>query len=119
MIEKFGFGRIKIGGVCYGHDVEVYSDGQVLEWVRKKGHVFLPEDMDRALDEKPEVVVLGTGVYGAARVPQKTREKIQDQGAKLVIDKTEEAVRSFNMVLKKDKERALKRKVIGLFHLTC
>ncbi len=119
MIEKFDFGRIKIGDTFYEFDVEVRSDGKVLNWVREKGHVFLPEDIKRALSEKPEIIILGTGVYGKARVPQKTRKKIQEHGARLVIDKTKEAVRSFNMILKKNKEAGLEEKLIGLFHLTC
>lgn len=119
MIDEFDFGRIKIDGTLYRIDVEVYSTGRVLKWIRKKGHVFLPEDVARALSEDPGAIVLGTGVYGGARVPQRTREKIRKRGLRLVIDKTEEAVRSFNAILKKNQEAGVEEKVVGLFHLTC
>lgn len=114
MIEEYKFGRIRIGGRTYKKDVEVHSTGQVRSWWREEGHVFKEKDLERVMREEPEVVVLGTGARGVARVPKETRDYIRDSGVRLVIDETGEAVRAFNKLLKNEKGL-----VVGLFHLTC
>lgn len=115
MIEEYRFGSIIIDGKTYDHDVEVRWNGKVLKWWRKKGHVFALDDLKRALKEKPDIIILGTGAYGTAKVTNEVKKVLQDKGIKLIVDKTEEAVRTFNIIMERSKEK----KIIGLFHLTC
>ncbi|MCD6500587.1 hypothetical protein J7K42_01045 [bacterium] len=146
-IEKYHFGSITINGKTYNHDVEVRWSGEVLDWRRKESHLIAVEDIKRALGQSPEVIVIGTGESGMARVTEEAKKEIEEKGIKLIIDRTEEAVKSFNIINKKSekgyspptasevpskretegsepgslRERTLekKTKVIGLFHLTC
>lgn len=120
MIEEYHFGSITINGKNYDHDVEVRWNGEVLEWWRKEGHVFDLEDVKRAVEQNPETIILGTGAYGICQVTKECQDFIKEKGIKLIIDNTEEAVKTFNIILKSSKgEEGKQEKVIGLFHLTC
>lgn len=120
MIEEYSFGLIKINGKDFNHDVEVRWTGEVLPLVFKERHKIGIEEVKRAIDQKPDTIVIGTGESGLAEVTTKAKEEIEKNGIKLITDKTEEAVKTFN-VLKEDseEEEGVEEKVIGLFHLTC
>ncbi len=120
MIEKYNFGFIVIDGRKYDYDVEVRWSGEVLKWWRKESHIFALEDVERAVEQGPDVIILGTGAYGLAKVPKQTQKFIKDKGIELIIDKTGEAVKTFNIIKEKSEdEQGRKTKIIGLFHLTC
>jgi len=78
-------------------------------------------DIKRALEQKSETLVFGTGAYGAAEVTQKLQDYLKQQGVEYIIDKTKQAVKTFNRLIKQksQKEQGRSQKVIGLFHLTC
>lgn len=120
MIEEYNFGFIKIDGKDFNNDVEVRWTDEVLPLVFKERHKFGLEEVKRAIDQKPDTIVIGTGESGLAEVTPEAQEEIKRNGIKLVIDKTEEAARTFN-VIKEDseEEKGKQEKVIGLFHLTC
>lgn len=115
MIEEYHFGSIKIDGKTYNHDVEVRWTGEVLKWWRREGHIIDVEDVRRAVEQNPEVIIIGTGESGVAEVREETEKFITDRGIELIIGLTEEVVKTFNIRKEKSKEA----KVIGLFHLTC
>lgn len=120
MIEEYHFGSITIDGKTYTEDVEVRWNGEVLKWWRREGHVFDVEDLKRAVEQNPDTIILGTGAYGVAKVTKEAQDFIIENGIKLIIDKTEEAVETFNIICRESKEKEGERnKVIGLFHLTC
>jgi hypothetical protein len=116
MIEEYHFGSITIDGKTYNHDVEVRWTGEVLDWWRKESHIVDLEDIKRALEEK----VIGTGESGIARVTERAQKEIEERGIKLIVDRTEEAVKTFNIINEESRpEKGKKTRVIGLFHLTC
>jgi len=120
MIEEYRFGTITINGKTYTRDVEVRWTGEVLDWWRKESHLFDLEDIKRALAQNPEVIVFGIGAYGMARVSEEAKTEIKNRGIQLIIDKTEEAIKTFNVIKEEsEKEEGKCAKVIGLFHLTC
>ena len=120
MIEEYRFGFIRILEKNYVHDVEIRWTGEVLPWWRKESHIIDLPDIQRALDEKPDIIIFGTGAYGIAKVTEKAQKQIKNNKIELVIDKTEEAVKTFNIIKQRSKEEEGKeKKVIGLFHLTC
>jgi hypothetical protein len=120
MIEEYRFGFIRIDGKDYDHDVEVRWTEEVLPWVFQERHKIDVREVKRAIDQKPDTIVIGTGESGLAKVTGKAREEIIKKGIKLIIDKTEEAVRTFNVLKEEsEEEEGIKEKVIGLFHLTC
>ncbi|MCD5396282.1 MAG: MTH938/NDUFAF3 family protein [Candidatus Pacebacteria bacterium] len=120
MIEEYKFGQITIGGKKYNFDAEVRWTGEVLQWQRKESHIIDFEDVARTVSQRPDTIIIGTGAYGVARVTPRAEKLIKDQGIELIIDKTEEAIKTFNIQLQESKEEeGRKKKIIGLFHLTC
>jgi len=120
MIEEYHFGSITINGKNYNYDVEVRWTGEVLKWWREESHVIDVEDVKRAVEQNPETIIIGTGQMGIAKVTEGVKKFIQERRIRLIIDKTEEAVKTFNIILEEsEEEEGRQRKVIGLFHLTC
>jgi len=120
MIEEYHFGSITIDNKTYNEDVEVRWAGEVLKWWRGESHLVDVEDVQRAIAQNPDTIIIGTGETGVAKVTENAQKFIQEKGIKLIIDKTEEAVKTFNIILEESKEEEGKqRKAIGLFHLTC
>jgi len=120
VIEEYHFGSIIIDGKTYNQDVEVRWTGEVLKWWRGESHVIDVEDVKRAVEQNPETIIIGTGESGVARVTEEAQKEIKSRGIELIIDLTEEATKTFNIIKEESKEEEGKqRKVIGLFHLTC
>jgi len=120
MIEEYHFGSITINGKTYTHDVEVRWTDEVLDWWRRESHLIDVEAVRRAVEQNPETIVIGTGEAGVARVTEGAQEFIQEKGIKLIVDRTEQATRTFNIRKEESEEEEGKQeKVIGLFHLTC
>jgi len=120
MIEEYHFGLIKIIGKTYHYDVIVLWTGEVLEWWRKESHVIDVEDIKKAVGLDPDTIIIGTGESGMARVTEEAKKFIGEKEIKLVIDKTEEAVKTFNVIINEsEEEEGEQNKVIGFFHLTC
>lgn len=113
MIEDYRFGFITINGKGYNHDLEVRWNGEILPWWRRESHIIEGEDLKRALKQKPEIIVIGTGKTGIAEVFDKAEKIILNSGIELVIEKTDRATEIFNTLQEQNK------RVIGLFHLTC
>ncbi len=120
MIEEYKFGSIVIDGKTYEYDVEVRWTGEVLKWWRGESHVVDIEDVKRAIDQNPDLIIIGTGESGLEKVTERTKEEILSKGIGLIVDKTEEAVKTFNIQKREsEEEEGRQKKVIGLFHLTC
>ena len=120
MIEEYHFGFITIEGKTYEYDVEVRSTGEILKWWRKEGHLVDIDDVKRAIEQNPEVIVIGTGHSGLAKITDETQNLIRGKGIELIIDITEEATKTFNIICQESmEEEGKQKKVIGLFHLTC
>ena len=120
MIEEYRFGSIVIDGKIYRHDVEVRWTGEVLDWSRNESHVIDVEDIIRAIEQIPETIIVGTGQNGVAQVTEEAQREIKSRGITLIIDRTEQATKTFNIRKEDSKEeKGEQEKVIGLFHLTC
>lgn len=114
MIDAYETGRwIRIEGRTYHGDVKIIGDKVQANWWRKAGHRLDRTDISDILENRPDVLVVGTGYAGRMRVPDVTREALESQGIRLQVEKTGSAVRVFNRLYKEG------RKVAGAFHLTC
>ncbi len=111
MIDSYNFGQITIDNKTYDHDL-ILSEGKVIDWWRKEGHVVGIEDL-KDLPNSFDVLVIGSGASGMCKVPQKTIGYIKNLGVELVIEITGDAVKTYNRLSDEGK------KVIGAFHLTC
>ena len=120
MIEEYYFGSITIDGKTYTHDIEIRWTEEVLDWQRRESHIFDIGSVKRAVEQNPDTIILGTGAYGIAKVTDSAQKFIKEKGIELIIDKTGEATKTFNIIKEESKEEeGEQRKVIGLFHLTC
>lgn len=120
MIQEYLFGSITVDDKTYNCDVEVRWTDEVLEWRRQESHIIDVEDVKRAVEQSPETIIIGTGESGIARVTEAARNFIKERGIELLIDRTGEAVKTFNIIREKSQEEeGEQRKIIGLFHLTC
>ncbi len=124
MIDEYRFGFINIDGKNYNHDVEVRFFGEdvceVLAWQRKESHLIEKEDVERAISQNPGTIIIGTGESAMASITDGAKETIEKKGIKLIIDATEHAIKTFNIIGKDSmEEEGEQEKVVGLFHLTC
>ena len=113
MIDEYSFGRIVIDGKTYRQDVIVFPDRVKPNWWRREGHSLCLEDLEEVLRDPPEVLVVGTGYLGLMRVPREVREKLEEMGIRVVVEKTGKAYRTFNKLLSEG------RRVAAALHLTC
>ncbi len=108
-VDSYKFGEIVIDREKYTNDVIVFKD-HIMEWWRKEGHLLQVEDITKVIKEKPDVLIIGTGAYGAMKVDDKVEEEMKNKGIKLIKKKSKEACEEFN----RTKENA-----ILAIHLTC
>ena len=112
MIEEYHFGSITIDGKRYNDDVEVRSMSsktEVLDWQKDESHNINVDSVKRAVEQKPDTIIIGTGESGIAKVTESAKQFIAEKRIKLIIDITGEAIKTFNV----------EANIIGLFHLTC
>lgn len=112
MIDSYGFGMIVVNGKKYYSDVIIYPNEVYSQWWRKEGHLLVPEDLEKAIDAKPEILIVGTGSLGMVKVSPSTQQCIESQGIQLRIELTQDACQIYNQVFQ------FKRAVAAL-HLTC
>jgi len=112
MIDSYDFGRIVINGKHYNSDLIVFPDKVRDGWWRKEGHSLHVKDIDEAVRDKPEVLIVGTGYSGLMKVPAETREYIKSKGIELIAQRTAEACKTFNRLVDS-------KKVVAALHLTC
>ncbi len=114
MIEKYDFGKIVIDGVTYTKDVIICPEQVRKDWWRKSGHYLQLEDIKNIIDEeKPEIVIIGTGKFGVMRVSDDVRQYLDNHGIEYFIQSSGKAVEIYN------EKRDVMSKVVGAFHLTC
>jgi len=112
MIDSYTFGSIVIDGRSFTADVKIVDGKVVPDWWRKVGHSICKEDIADILSAKPDVLIIGTGAYGAMAVPEGFRKLVESEGIELIAQPTARAVDVYN-------ELAAAKKVAAGFHLTC
>ncbi len=111
-IDSYQFGVIRIEGREYTSDVVIYPDRVKSDWWRKSGHKIQPEDVAEIVAEKPEAVVIGTGMAGVAEVVPETKRLFQSQGITLIVEDTKRACETYNRL-------SSSQRVVAALHLTC
>ena len=114
MIEQYSTGsHMTVQGVKYHQDLKIIKGKVKRNWWRKQGHHLDATDIVDILSAGPEVLVIGSGYAGSMQVPDSLQMQIEDQNIKVIVEKTSEAVKSFNRLCGQGKD------VAGAFHLTC
>lgn len=112
IINSYSFGSITVDGKTYRSDVLIFPDRVNSKWWRKNGHLLSEDDIEEISRCDPEMLIIGTGKSGLMKVESGVVEKLKSLGIKYIIKKTDEAVKEYNRLEKKDG-------VICAFHLTC
>lgn len=112
-ITSYRFGQVTVGGETYEKDVLVLPPRVLSPWWRKQGHSLAPSDLEQVLDFAPELLVVGTGAYGAMKVPDTTLQHLDTAGIAVAVMTTERACNRFNELI----EQGLR--VSAALHLTC
>ena len=113
MYGKNDLGSIRVDGKTYTTDIIIYPDGRVSDnWWRKHGHRLSLSDIEDLIAAEPEMIVIGTGVYGRMLPEDGLEEALRAKGIELVMDATGKAVNRFNHL-------HAARRIGGGFHLTC
>jgi hypothetical protein len=112
-VTSYGFGKIGIGEKVYTSDVIITRENVDDSWWRKEGHRLQIADLDKVVDARPDVLVVGTGYFGRMVVPDETRRFLQSKGIELLDAPTGEAVKELNKILEENAN------VVAALHLTC
>lgn len=113
MINDYHFGSITIGQQTYRSDVIIYPDRVDAHWWRKEGHALCLADIKEGIAYQPEILIVGTGAYGALTVSKEVYDLAAQKGIELLVHKTSEACKAFNHLQQSGK------RVIAALHLTC
>lgn len=112
-IDDYEYGKITIDGEEYTDDVIIYSDHVEGEWWRDEGHAVHKKDVEKIIEEPPEVFIIGKGSQGRLHLLPETRRALENQGVEVIKKKTDRAFRIFNKMVEEDKD------VVAVLHLTC
>ncbi len=113
MFSHCSFGRVKFRGREYTHDLVIHTDGRVSkrrkELSRRRygtSHILSEDELSEILEEEPDVIIVGTGVHGALRVPDMNLE------TRIISLPTCEAAEKYNRLIKGER-------VAAVIHVTC
>ncbi len=111
-ITDYSFGKITINGDTYTSDVIIYPDRVYSAWWRKEGHLLQVEDLSDVINAGIPVLIIGTGFYGAMKVPDKIIDYLKSRNIGTHVEKTGRAVSLYNKITDE-------RPAIAALHLTC
>ncbi len=113
MIESFSFGQMVVDGKTYTSDLIIFPDGHIQSsWWRKKGHHMTFDDIADLVSSIPDVIVIGTGVYGLMKPDQSIHASLASRKIHFTVEPTKKAWRTFN-------KWADKARTGGCFHVGC
>jgi len=104
-VHVFGFTIYDRVPIPY-FDIKIHADGSFS--LREKSHLIQESEIKEILNERPDVLVIGTGYNEIVQV-----NKISDLNANIEIINTEEAIARFNGLKEQNK------KVVAILHTTC
>lgn len=111
-IDSYEFGRIVVNGKAYDQDLIIFPDEVRSGWWRREGHELCVDDIREVIEEKPEVLVVGTGDSGLVKILDEVKDRLKKEKIDLIAKQTEEACALYNKL-------SPRRKVVAALHLTC
>jgi len=113
------FGWIEIDGKVYEYDIVIYPDGKIERRQkeiskRKHGtsHRLDIEEVTNYLGHGEDVIIVGTGQYGMLSLTEESLKLLKDLGLEIIQLPTREAIKKYI-------ELSGKKRVLGIFHVTC
>jgi hypothetical protein len=111
-IDSYTFGRVVVDGQSYLRDLIIYPDQVAEDWRREKGHTLSPADLAGVIEARPEVLVIGRGVFRRVNVLAETRAALRAAGIEVIAEPTGRACETYNRLRQA-------RRVVAALHLSC
>ena len=117
IVNSFKFGSIVVDDRKYRRDVFLYPDGGIRK--RKGGfwmfgsHAIKREEIEELVKSTPDLLIVGTGTDGIAKLNPDADAFLRDSGVESVVIPSQEAVDKFNELSSQGKHPA------ALIHITC
>jgi hypothetical protein len=116
-IDSFNFGFIIINEKQYVQDVVILPDGVVKEREQRKGrlgsHSIGRSEIESLSETRPDVIVIGTGVTGMARLAHDAESYLLHPDLNIMVFPTVQAVKKYNELVDDGEQ------VAALIHITC
>jgi hypothetical protein len=116
-IDSFNFGFIVVDDKQYTYDVVILPDGTVKERDGGKGrlgsHSIARSEIETLTKAQPDVILIGSGVQGMARLARDAEHFLMEPDLNLTILPSPQIVKKYNQYIE-DGE-----KVAALIHVTC
>ncbi len=116
-IDSFNFGFIVVDDKQYAHDVVILPDGTVKERNSGKGrlgsHSIARSEIEALAKVQPDVILVGTGVQGMARLAHDAEFYLMEPELNLTLLPSPQIVKKYNQYIEQGE------KVAALIHVTC
>jgi hypothetical protein len=112
VIESYAFGRIVLDGQSYLRDLIIYPDRVDANWQREEGHSLSPADLAEVIEARPELLLVGRGMFGRMNVPAEAVRALRDAGVEVIAEPTGRACKTYNRL-------CTVRRVVAALHLSC
>jgi hypothetical protein len=116
-INSFNFGFIVVDDKQYSHDIIILPDGTVKDRNPGKGrlgsHTISKGEIEALIQDQADVVLIGTGVQGMARLAHDAEHYMMEPDLNITILPSAQIVKKYNQHVD-DGE-----KVAALIHVTC
>jgi hypothetical protein len=116
-IDSFNFGFIVVDDKQYSHDVVILPDGTVKERNPGKGrlgsHSIARSEVEALTRVQPDVILIGTGVHGMARLAHDAEFYLNEPDLNLTLLPSPQVVKKYNQHIDNGE------KVAALIHVTC
>lgn len=112
LIDSYQVGEVVVDGELYTEDLILLPDRVLPDWRRQNGHLLRLGDLRAALDEMPEVLIIGTGANQCMRVAEEVTAHTREADIELLVFDTRGACRTFNALIGR-------RRAVAALHLTC
>lgn len=116
-VDSLSFGSIVVDGREYDYDVVVLPDGTVKEREATRelfgSHSIIKVEIEALVYAKPDVIIVGTGISGAARVASEATTYARENNIELIVLPSNEAIDRLNWLVDEGK------RVAALIHITC
>ena len=111
-IDDYRFGKIIINGQLYIKDLIIFPDRILPNWWREHGHSLTMADLNEVITVKPQVLIIGTGMYGRMKVPKNLLQNLQSLDIEVIAVRTGKACQVYN-------QQQAETDIIAALHLTC
>ena len=112
MINSYTFGRFVVDGKPYESNIILFNSRIKIARCLPN-HELTLNDISPLIEFSPEYIIIGTGANGVMPVTKETEDFIKENGIKLIVEKTDDACKTYNALISENK------KVAAFLHNTC